>query len=220
MLYSHDESSVSFNYRVEHTDIELPTPVSTDFATPELESVRCHLNFTVQTLGFQNHAQSRSWRKQAPKRAEKQKHGHSGRSVPHGEGSRLIVSFTISNAYRVTVKREQSITQDPIATSPVIFPRDETSGVTVKREESPSDVTDHGRIIHEYEDLATGIGICMVSDHPQLDTVVREALNHMLLGSRPRGARITDGFARKALTKVAPAIFDTDKLRVIPRPSP
>lgn len=217
-LYSHDESSVSFNYRVEHTDIELPTRVSTDSSAPELESVRCHLNFTVQALGSQNHAQIRSSRKQAPKRAKKRKHGRLGRTSLHREGSRLIVSFTISNAYRVAVKREESITQDSTPATPVTFARDETTGVDVKREESHSDVADHGSPIHGYDDLAGGTEICMVSDHPELETVVRDALNHMVLGSQPRGARITDGFAAKALTKLVPAIFDTNRLRVIPWP--
>lgn len=118
------------------------------------------------------------------------------------------------------MKREKSATQDSIPTTPAMFSRDETSGVAVKREESPSDAADHELVIHENEDLAAGMGIHMASDHPELEAVVREALNHMLLGSRPRGARITDGFAGKALTKMAPAVFDTDRLRVISWPSP
>lgn len=98
---------------------------------------------------------------------------------------------------------------------------DKTPGMmTIKREESPTDVSDRGSIILRYEDPTVGTGIRMVSDHLEVDTVVREALNHMLLGSRPRGVRISEGFVGKALTKVAPAIFDTDRLRVVLPPSP
>lgn len=113
------------------------------------------------------------------------------------------------------MKREESLTQSTISTTLVTSAGNETPGVAVKHEEPPSVVADQGVVLHEYEDLTAGMGIYTVSNHPELETVVREALNHMLLGSRPRGARITDGFARKALTNVAPAIFDTDRLRVI-----
>ena len=86
--------------------------------------------------------------------------------------------------------------------------------MTVKREESPTGASNDGIIIPEHQNPTAGMGVSMVSNHPELETMVRAALDHMLLGSRPRGARVSEGFAGKALSKVAPAVFDTDRLRV------
>ncbi|KAL2112985.1 hypothetical protein VUR80DRAFT_5745 [Thermomyces stellatus] len=84
-LYTHDESSASFNYRIEHTNLELPTPVSTGPVNPQLESIRCHLNFNFQASGFSDHVQGRGPRKPAAKNVKKRKQEHSGHSSLHGE---------------------------------------------------------------------------------------------------------------------------------------
>lgn len=220
-LYAHDESSVSFNYRVEHTDLELPGPVSTNSLTPELESVRCHLNFSVQIPGFPSDVQNRGTRRRPPKNGKKRKHGGSARTLAHGRGSsragsRMIVSFARSNSNGLTAKREESATRDFAPRIVAIATREITPGVTVKRERSPADAATRRSAIHESGDITAGMGVSMVSDHPELETIVRAALDHMLLGSRPRGARVSGGFVGKALAKVAPAVFDTDRLRVPP----
>lgn len=143
----------------------------------------------------------------------------SARAGSHPCGSRMIVSFTRSHAHGLTAKREDFIPQSCATRMATTIARENT-GVAVKREESPHHASDLGLAIPEYQDPTAGTGVSMISNHPELETIVRAALDHMLLGSRPRGTRVSGGFAEKALTKMAPAVFDTDRLRVSSPASP
>lgn len=225
-LYHHDESSVSFNYRLEHADLELPAPVSMDSLTPELENVRFHLNFSIRAQAFPNNAKGHRPQKRPLERGEKQKRGGSVHASGHGVasylgGPRLIVSFTKSDTHGFIARRESPVARSPGFEMPTAHHGEKIQDVVVKREELSCNISNYGLITHEYQDQTMEMGIFMVSDHHDLETVVYDALNHILLGSRPRGSRIFESLVETALTKVAPSIFDTNRLRVLlPSPPP
>ena len=215
-LYSHDESSVAFNYRVEHSDRELPSSV---LAAPaaELECIRCHLNFHAQVpnllSGYQESGTRR--RPRGKERKRKRKRQSSTDTLKQRRGSqrgRMMINFTRNGRNGVTAERENMATRNPPLGDIIPSTKD---GVAVKTEESPPRDSDYGFIIQGHQDLSLEVVTQMVSNHSELEIVVRTALEHMLLGSKPRGARISGGFTGKALVLIAPAIFDTDRLRVL-----
>lgn len=214
-LYSHDESSVAFNYRVEHTDPELPSSV---LSTPaaELECVRCHLNFHVQVPGLVSEVKEYGTGRQHRGRERKRKRQSSTNTSTRRRGSRngrMMVKITRDGYNGLTAKRENPATRGPLLAGVVPSSRDD---IAVKPEQSPVRHSDHGPTTLGRQDPSLEVMAHMVSNHPELETIVRTALDHMLLSSKPRGARVSGGLAGKALAKVAPAVFDTDRLRVLP----
>lgn len=214
-LYSHDESSVAFNYRVEHSDSELPSSVLTAPAA-EFECVRCHLNFHVQVPSIPREVQNSDARRRPRGRERKRKRQSSTDTSTRGGGSqhgRMMVNFTRNGRSGVTAKRENSVNRNPLLGDVIPSTKD---GVAVKPEGSLARDSDYGSAIQGHQDPSLEVMAHIVSNHPELETVVRITLDHMLLGSISRGARISEGFAGKALARVAPAVFDTDRLRVPP----
>lgn len=214
-LYSHDESSVTFNYRVEHTDPELPSSVLTAPAA-DLECVRCHLNFHVKVPGLVSDVQEYGPGRQPRGRERKRKRQSSTNTSTRRRGSqsgRMMVKITRNGYNGVTAKRENSATRSSFLAGFVPSSRDD---ITVKLEQSPVRHSDHGPTTLGHQDPSLEVMAHMVSNHPELETIVRTSLDHMLLGSKSRGAHVSGGLTRKALVKVAPAVFDTNRLRVLP----
>ena len=140
----------------------------------------------------------------------------SGHEADSCHNTTLIVIFTRDDNHNLTARRREFFPGDPASPS-----KAKAANVVVKQEERPTDASDAGICTHDYQYLMAGMGILMISNHPELETLVRGALSHVLLGSKPRGVPMSDGFTGKALMKVVPAVFDTDRLRVISlSPSP
>lgn len=213
-LYSHDESSVSFNYRVEHSDHELPRSI---FAAPaaELECVRCHLNFRIQAPSLLSEYQRCGAGRRPLGRERKRKRQSSTDILKQRCGSergRMMINFTRNNRNGVTAKRENTMTQNlPLGD---VIPSSKDA-MTMKTGEPPFRDSDYGFVIQEHQDSSLEVVAQLVSNHPELEVVVRTALEHMLRGSKPRGARVSGGFTGKALTSAVPSVFDTDRLRVL-----